>query len=67
MVYRSFVTNRYTNITSGSSFNALVNSGEGTKWLSTKGSAPHGDPRPDIQSPWRLRLSLPIPCHVSSI
>ena len=27
MVYRSFVTNRYTNITSGSSFNALVNSG----------------------------------------
>ena len=34
------------------------------KWLSTKGSAPRGDPRPDILSPWRRRLSLPIPCHV---
>ena len=42
------------------------------KWLSTKKSgpkyqntkAPHGDPRPDILSPWRRRLSLPIPCHV---
>ena len=34
------------------------------KWLSTKGSAPHGAPRPDILSPWRRRLSLPIPCHV---
>jgi hypothetical protein len=27
VIYRSFVTNSYTNITSGSSFNALVNSG----------------------------------------
>ena len=27
IIYRSFVTNSYTNITSGSSFNALVNSG----------------------------------------
>jgi hypothetical protein len=27
VIYRSFVTNTYTNITSGSSFNALVNSG----------------------------------------
>ena len=34
------------------------------KWLSTKKRAPHGDPRPDILSPWRRRLSLPIPCHV---
>jgi hypothetical protein len=32
--------------------------------LSTKKSAPHGAPRPDILSPWRRRLSLPIPCHV---
>jgi hypothetical protein len=34
------------------------------KWLSTKKSAPHGAPRPDILSPWRRLLSLPIPCHV---
>ena len=27
VIYRSFVTNSYTNITTGSSFNALVNSG----------------------------------------
>ena len=27
IIYRSFVTNSYNNITSGSSFNALVNSG----------------------------------------
>ena len=27
VIYRSFVTNSWTNITSGSSFNALVNSG----------------------------------------
>ena len=27
VMYRSFVTNSYTNITTGSSFNALVNSG----------------------------------------
>ena len=27
VIYRSFVTNSYTNITSGSSFDALVNSG----------------------------------------
>ncbi len=38
--------------------------GSAPKWLSTKKSAPHGDPRPDILSPWRRRLSLPIPCHV---
>jgi len=24
----------------------------------------HGDPRPDILSPWRQLLNLPIPCHV---
>ena len=24
----------------------------------------HDAPRPDILSPWRRRLSLPIPCHV---
>ena len=35
-----------------------------SKWLSTKKSTPHGDPRPDILSPWRRRLSLPIPYHV---
>ncbi len=27
LIYRSFVTNSYNNITTGSSFNALVNSG----------------------------------------
>jgi len=34
------------------------------KKLSTKKSAPHGAQRPDILSPWRRRMSLPIPCHV---
>ena len=29
-----------------------------------KKSAPHDDPHPDILSPWRRLLSLPIPCHV---
>jgi hypothetical protein len=32
------------------------------KWLSTK-IVHRGDPRPDILSPWRQLLSLPIPCH----
>ena len=29
-----------------------------------KKTAPHGDPRRDIRSPWRQLLSLPIPYHV---
>jgi hypothetical protein len=57
----------------GGKFALLFGSGNGPgrspgkpkreKWFSPKGSAPHGDPRPEILSPWRRRLSLPIPCH----